>query len=221
MFASPCRPYIAALLLLLATTAGCRSAYYKTWEKLGWQKRDILVDRVQDARDEQEAAKKQFQTTLERFIEITQADVGELESRYRRLNSEFKRSESRAEAVRERIDSIETVAADLFKEWRNELSQYESAELRRSSEQKLRDTQRRYDEFIDAMKRAAAKMEPVLAAFRDQVLYLKHNLNAAAIAALETTTANLESDVATLIKDMESSIAEANAFIQEMQQTRG
>jgi hypothetical protein len=213
-------------LLLLAMVAilqlgGCRGAYYRTWEKLGWQKRDILVDRVQDARDEQEAAKKQFQTTLDRFIEITQADVGELESRYRRLNNEFKRSESRAAAVRERIASIETVAGDLFKEWRTELKQYESAELRRSSEQKLRDTQRRYDEFIDAMKRAAAKMDPVLSAFRDQVLYLKHNLNAAAIAALETTTANLESDVATLIRDMESSIAEANAFIQEMQQQRG
>jgi DNA repair exonuclease SbcCD ATPase subunit len=190
-------------------------------ERFGWQKRHILVDRVQDARDEQEAAKKQFQTTLERFIEVTQADVRQLESRYRRLQADFNRSEARAEDVRKRIGSIETVAADLFKEWRAELAQYESAELRRSSEQKLRETQQRYEQFIDAMKRAAAKMDPVLAAFRDQVLYLKHNLNAAAIAALETTTMNLEQDVSALIREMEASIAEANAFIQEMRQQQG
>ena len=43
------------LLLLLGLVAGCSSAYYNTMEKLGVHKRDIMVDRVGEARDAQEA----------------------------------------------------------------------------------------------------------------------------------------------------------------------
>ena len=59
-------------------------------------------------------------------------------------------------------------------------------------------------------------MRPVLAAFKDQVLYLKHNLNAQAISSLQETAANIESDVAELISAMNASIAEANEFIKQM-----
>ena len=59
-------------------------------------------------------------------------------------------------------------------------------------------------------------MDPVLTVFHDRVLFLKHNLNARAIAALGSETADLESDVAALIAEMERSIAEADAFIAEM-----
>src|SRR4051812_5028604 len=50
------RYHAAALPLLLALVAlnGCRSTYYAAWEKLGWEKRDILVDRVAAARTDQE-----------------------------------------------------------------------------------------------------------------------------------------------------------------------
>jgi len=66
------------------------------------------------------------------------------------------------------------------------------------------------------MKRAEKKMEPVLSAFRDQVLFLKHNLNAKAIASLQTELVSVEAEVNSLIRDMETSIKEANAFISAM-----
>ena len=50
----------------------------------------------------------------------------------------------------------------------------------------------------------------------DRVLYLKHNLNARSIAALDGETVSLEADVARLIEEMEASIAAADAFIQTM-----
>jgi hypothetical protein len=67
------------------------------------------------------------------------------------------------------------------------------------------------------MEQAAARMEPVLDAFRDQVLFLKHNLNAQAISALSGTTRDLQQDISRLIADMEKSIKEADAFISSMQ----
>ena len=210
---------LVALCALLLAVTGCKSAYYNTWEKLGWAKRDILVDRVEETRDSQNAAKEQFQTTLEKFQAVTNFQGGDLEARYKALNKDYERSDAAATEVFDRIEAIEEVANDMFKEWQAELKEYSSDELRRSSQQKLDATQDRYEELISAMQRSADKMKPVLAAFKDQVLFLKHNLNAEAIASLQTTATNIESDVQNLIKEMEASIAEANEFIDQMQKS--
>ena len=204
------------LLAGLALTGGCKSAYYNTWEKLGWAKRDILVDRVKDAKEDQEAAKKQFQSALEQFQAITGFQGGELEAKYKKLNREYEACESRAGDVRKQVASVDSVANDLFGEWQKELAQYDDPQLRRSSEEKLRDTRSRYNQMYQAMRNAESKMEPVLKKFKTQVLYLKHNLNAQAIASLETQVSGIQGDVDRLIRDMDTSIQEANEFISQM-----
>ena len=103
-----------SILVLLMLGSGCKSAYYGTWEKLGWEKRDILSDRVEDARDSQNAAKEQFKTTLERFQEVTKFQGGDLEAQYKKLSKAYESATSRADDVREHIDSVETVAQDMF-----------------------------------------------------------------------------------------------------------
>jgi hypothetical protein len=212
---------LTALGVLLIALTGCKSAYYGAKGLFGYEKRDILVDNVEAARDEQEEAKKQFKTTLERFQEVTNFSGGDLEAKYKKLSSEYEDSVSAAEDVSKRIKAVEEVANDMFKEWQEETRQYSSAELRRSSEQKLQDTKQRYGQLIGVMKQAEGKMKPVLAAFHDQVLTLKHSLNAQAIASLQDKAAGIESDVNKLIQDMEASIAEANSFINQMNKSGG
>ena len=207
---------LGALFLALGLLVGCQTAYYKTMEKFGYHKRDLMVGRVQDARDAQEEAKEQFESALEKFKSVVKVDGGALQEKYDLLKAEYDRSESKAETVRNRIDSVEDVAEALFAEWEAELSQYTNDGLRRTSEGKLTQTRQHYAQLIGAMKRAEKRIEPVLSAFRDQVLFLKHNLNAQAIASLQTELVSVEADVATLIKEMEASIAEANAFISAM-----
>lgn len=203
-------------LLLMGMLGGCQSAYYGTWEKLGWQKRDILVERVEKARDSQDKAKTQFKDALEQFRSVVQVNGGELQTKYDTLKTKFDQSQALAADVHKRVDAVRGVATALFKEWENELAEYKSADLRRTSEQTLRDTRRRYDQLIAAMERAESKMDPVLDAFHDQVLFLKHNLNARAIASLQGVSTQLEGDINRLIDDMNRSIDEANAFIKEM-----
>lgn len=117
--------------LLLALLSGCSSVYYNTMEKLGYEKRDLLVDRVEDARAAQEAAREQFASALDQFIAATNFQGGDLEAAYRRLNAAYAASERRANAVRERIDRVEKVAGDLFSEWEDELELYTDRELPR------------------------------------------------------------------------------------------
>lgn len=215
------RTAILALILCAAAAAtGCSSTTIALKEKLGIPKRDQLVARVQDTKEAQQDAKKEFQSALDQFLAITgkTEKMGDLESKYRKLQSEYKDAESAATTVRERIKSVENVSTALFKEWRAELDQYESASIRANSERLLRDTERKYDQLHDAMKNAESKMEPVLSAFRDQTLFLKHNLNAQAIASLQDDATQIQGDVQRLIQDMQRSIDEATAFIDQMSQ---
>jgi hypothetical protein len=186
-------------------------------EKFGYAKRDLLVERVIDTRKAQSEAKDQFASALTKFIEISQFEGGALQQKYEELDREYKRSEDRAKTVRSRIDDVESVAEALFREWRQELSQYSNPSLRAESQRQLDATRVRYDELMVIMRRAAARMDPVLATFRDQVLFLKHNLNARALASLETTNRALQADIERLIADMNVSIREAEVFIRNLQ----
>ena len=204
-------------VLLLAFMGGCSSAYYKTMESFGVEKRDILVDRVEEARDAQDSASEQFASALEQFRATVNVDGGDLEDIYDRLNGEYEGSVAEASDVSTRINAVESVADDLFREWEQELEQYSRADMRKNSSALLKDTRSRYGKLMASMRRAESSMEPVLEAFHDQVLFLKHNLNARAIGALRNELDSIERDTANLITQMQKAIAEANSFIDSME----
>lgn len=203
---------VSAVCLLTA----CSSVYYDVAEQFGVHKRDILVDRVEEARDAQEEAKEQFSSALEQFASVIQFEGGELQEQYELLNDSFEDSESRAEAVTSRINAVEDVSEALFSEWETELEQYTSANLKSASQRQLRTTRTSYNKMIKAMRSAESRMDPVLNAFRDQVLFLKHNLNARAISSLKSEFGNIKTDINRLIKEMETSIEESNRFVESL-----
>ena len=207
---------VSVLLLVATLLAGCQSAYYSTMEKLGYEKRDLLVARVDDAREAQAEAGQQFRSALEQFQAVTGYQGGALQGTYERLRDQYEASDRRAEAVSKRIDEVERVAKDQFAEWSKELDLYANPSLRASSERQLKDTRARYATLIEAMRRAEKRMAPVLTVFRDQVLFLKHNLNARAIASLRDELGRVEADVAALVRDLDRSIAEAEAIVREL-----
>lgn len=213
------RPLATALLLLIL--GGCETAYYSAWEKVGVYKRDLLVERVEEAQEAQEDAKEEFSTALERFSAVVNIGESDLKSTYEKLSDSFEDAEERAEEVTERIDEVEDVSEDLFKEWRSEIDQISNANLRGASSRQLRQSEAKYADLIKAMRRAESRMAPVLVAFRDNVLFLKHNLNAQAIASLKTELGDIEANVGSLIREMEASIAESQAFIKDMELLEG
>ena len=201
------------LVLTLAALTGCTSLYYSSMKKIGKEKREILVSRIEDGKDAQQDAAKQFKTALEAFQSVTGFDGGDLEKIYKKLNSEYEHSESRAKKVTDKIESIDKVANDLFTEWGGEAGQMSNRQLKTDSERMLRDAQTRHRTLMRQMRSSEAKMQPVLRVFRDQVLYLKHNLNARAITSLKKSVIEINDDVAALIKDIELSTIEADKTI--------
>lgn len=208
---------ILILSLLLTVLAGCQSAYYAAWEKVGVEKREILVDRVENAKESQEEAQEQFASALEELSALINFQGGELQDVYDKLNSELKRSEEAASDVSSRIEKVDSVAKALFEEWADEIEQFSNAKYKRESASKLSTTQRQYESLMRSMYRVESSMKPVLVTLKDNVLYLKHNLNANAVGALQGELRSVKSEVNQLIKEMNKAIAESNAFISSMQ----
>jgi Skp family chaperone for outer membrane proteins len=211
-------PYFLALVLSIFTLTGCQSAYYSAMEQVGYHKRDIMVDRVEDAKESQQDAQEEFTSALEALSSLTNFNGGDLEDMYNKINDKYQDSEKAAQNVSDRISAIEDVSDALFAEWQDELDLYTSASLRRSSEQKLRETKSSYQAMLSAMKRAEKKMDPVLNTLRDNTLYLKHNLNASAIGSLQGEFMSLEKDIAFAIKQMNEAIAESDKFLAQLNQ---
>ena len=204
------------MALLAASSVGCQKTYYTVLEKVGVEKRDLLSSRVERAKESQQAAQEEFRDALEEFQAVTAHDGGELEDRYERLRDAYEQSEERAREVSERIEKIDSVAEALFDEWERELDQYEDASLRRSSNERLQDTRREVKELLAVMHKAEQSLDPVLRKLNDRVLYLKHNLNAAALAGLDATLPELERDVTRLVSEMQRSISQADRFIEQL-----
>jgi hypothetical protein len=212
----PCTYAVFAVLSLLFSLPACDSLYYKTMKKFGVEKRDILVKRVRAARESQQKGKEEFKSALDRFKSVVATEGGSLDDKYSALNRELERSEDRAKEIRDRVKAVKDVADDLFNEWERELGQYEDRRLRAESERELGETRRRAQTVIRAMENAEKRVDPVLQPLRDRVLFLKHNLNAAAIGALDKELLALRTNVDALVADLESSIAEAETFISQM-----
>ena len=207
---------IAIVLCCVSMFAGCSSTYYSAMEKVGKHKRDIMVDRVEGARDSQAEAQQQFKSALEQFDSVVKLEETDLKKAYDSLNKEYEKSDAAAAKVSERIDKVESVADDLFDEWADELDEYQNKELRRSSKKQLDQTKDRYKEMIASMHQAEASMEPVLKIFRDNVLFLKHNLNAQAIGSLQGEFTNLKGEIDSLVKKMNTAIESSNKFIADI-----
>lgn len=210
--------HVLTLLIAVFAITGCQSAYYSAMEQVGYHKRDIMVDRVEDAKESQQEAQQEFTSALEALSVLTNFDGGELEKVYNQINDKYQDSEKAAQDVSDRIAAIEDVSDALFNEWRAELDLYTSSSLKRSSEQKLKETERSYKTMLSAMKRAEDKMTPVLNTLRDNTLYLKHNLNASAIGSLQGEFMSLEQDIQFAIKQMNAAIAESDKFLEKLSQ---
>ena len=200
---------VCSQMLLL----GCASAYYDALESIGVHKRDIFVDRIEESLEVRKEGQAQFESALEQFKTTVDFDGGGLEKAYNLFNDEYEESEEAANAISEHISAVESVADALFEEWSDELDLYTSPSLRRASERQYKSTQKKYQRLLASMRRVEESMQPVLATMRDNVLFRKHNLNARAIDTLKGELGSINRDVSKLVKNMQRSIAEAEAFI--------
>lgn len=203
--------------ITLIALSGCQSAYFAAMDKAGIPKRQMLAGRIEDAREAQKDTSKHLSSALESYRRVVHFDGGDIEKRYDVLNDDYQASVKSADAIHQRIDSVENVANALFDEWNAELDQYTRQDLRAGSAKELNRTQTEYRTLLATMKTAESRIPPVLNVLHDQVLFLKHNLNAQAIGALKDESGHVQNSVYDLLKDMQRSIDGSDAFVRRLQ----
>ena len=204
---------LATAMLVVAWTVACSTAYYSTWEMLGKEKRDLLRSNVKAVQKEQRHVAGDFEDALDQLRGLYDVDADDLEKVYDKLKGDFDDAEGRAEDIHERIGKINSIAEDLFDEWEEEIGEISNPGYRTTSRKKLNETKEKFAGLAASLEKSEASMEPVLTQLEDNVLFLKHNLNAAAIGGLRAEVSNVEADIETLLADMRASIAEADRFL--------
>ncbi len=204
------------LLLVVLLFPACSTIYYSAWEAVGVEKRDLLRSNVETVREDQEDVSEQFESTLERIRALYGLDGTALEKQYDRVATEYERSEADAEALRDRIDTVEEVASDLFAEWTTEIDEISDANLKQRSREQLSQTRARFAKLSSALSSTEASLAPVLQRFKDQVLFLKHSLNAQAVGQLEAEGQAIEGEVDRLLRDLRTSIQQTDLFIRAL-----
>lgn len=214
-------PFLFLFLALAACSSTVektiRDTKYSAYELVGVQKRDLFKREVNGVKENQEDTSEAYKDALERLKEVYAFDGGNLEKEYSKLNSAYEDAQKESSGVSSSIKQLETVAQDLFAEWKKEIAEISAPDLKSKSNKALQETQAKYKEFHASLKKSEKSMSPVLKKLKDQVLFLKHNLNAKAIAGLKTESAKIEGDISTLIKEMNTSISQAEAFIKTIE----
>lgn len=215
------KPYTLILISTLTTllfTACANNVYYAGMEKAGFHKRDIMVSRVEGVQKSQKDAQEEFKSALEQFGSLVMIKDSDLKSAYEKFNSEFEDVSDAAENLTNRINKLEDVSIALFEEWEEELNLYKNQKLKAQSQKNLKETKITYKKMIESMRASEKSMKPILDTFQDNVLILKHSLNAQAIGALQGEFGTLKKEVSSLIYKMNQSIKASDSFIKQMNQ---
>jgi len=191
-------------------------AKYEAYEMVGMEKRDLFKKEVANVKEEQEETGEAFKDALTKLKEIYLFDGGDLEKAHGKLNSSYEEAKEKSKNVSGRITQLDTVAQDLFTEWQNEIQEISSADLKSKSRDRLAETRQKYNQLHKQLKTSEAKIAPVLSKLKDQVLYMKHNLNAKAIGGLKTESAKIQNDIEKLMNEMKESNAKAESLMREL-----
>ncbi|SMF43371.1 DUF2959 family protein [Pseudobacteriovorax antillogorgiicola] len=204
---------LTLLAIVFSFTSSCSTVYYNFWETFGKEKRDLLKDNIENAKDDQEDVNEQFKDTLTRIRTEYKFEAGALEDTYDRLSSDYEAAKAKAENLSERIDKVESIAEDLFNEWNQEAQEFSNQRYRNDSLSKLRQTKSKFATMLTSMRTVEKNLDPVLSKFKDQVMFLKHSLNAKALGTFRTEFKQIEKEIKSLSRDIDNSTREAEQFI--------
>lgn len=215
------RKLITIIFIIFLTTSCAKRIHkavndvkYSAYESVGMEKRDLFKREISNVKEDQEDTGEAFKDALTRLKEIYHVDGGDLEKQYTKLKNSLDDAKEESTELKERIRKVDEVANDLFVEWSDEIKEIKTSDLRSKSSKKLSETKKKYKELERQLQRSEKKIEPVLSKLSDQVIYLKHNLNAKAIGGLKEEQADIQADIKSLIEEVNESTRQADAFIE-------
>ena len=176
------------VVLLLAAGVGSPASAQSANKQI-----DKLIDRAGDMVSAMRAARLQIGTTVDDYNTIIDGKAEENRAAYKQLQKSLKKSEKSAAAVGEQAEKMDLAASEYFASWEASLSEFTSDEMRARSEERMKETRQRYDGILQAGREAGDAFRPFVTLLKDQIVFLGHDLNPAAIEDLQDEAEKLNS----------------------------
>lgn len=211
-----------AVVLLLSLASACRSTSNGSFLLFGGSgmPQEDLVERVRGAQDEVSEGREDFGAAFNLYQRLSAPQAVELDELSDDFADSIESCAARASDVAERIESVRGEADALFKGWNEQLARFSGETLRKKSEAMMLDTQARAQRVLAALERVEARAQPMLLKLQDYALFFHHNLNARAIATLQDTYKDFDSEFKALEGEFGKAQAEITAFLDQFVEQR-
>ncbi|HEX5137005.1 MAG TPA: DUF2959 family protein [Planctomycetota bacterium] len=218
------KPHSRAVIavLVLASLPACSFVNDLIKGKSGPADVDDLVAAVEKVNKELDASKASMLSAVQGLQSITAPDFqGDAAKAHKDLVKAVEASEDQADDLRNRIEEMQAAAAPVFDQWTKDLEAYSNPEMRQRSQARLAAARERYDAVVAAVDPLLVEYESINQSLRDHVLFLKHDMNPAAIATIQDDVRSVAKDAASLDGQFNNGRAAARAYIDSTQQSKG
>jgi len=169
------------LALALAASAGCAS----NKPGAGLVQVDQLVTSIEKVHTSSEMAQQRVTESLAALRSLVALDFGDdVVGAYAKTEIALAESTRQLGAFDEDVQEMKSMAEPVFKKWAEDLDSFTNLEMRLKSQNRLAQTRQRYDAIVLSVEPTQAAFAALHQQISDCALFLKHDLNAAACAAL-------------------------------------
>ena len=217
------KPYPRAIVavLVLASLPGCSYVNNLIKGKSGPADVDDLVASVEKVNKELDRSKASMLSAVQGLQAITAPDFqGDAAKAHKDLVKIVETSEDQAEELRDSIEEMQAAAIPVFDQWTKDLEAYSNPEMRQRSQARLAAARERYDAVVAAVEPLLVEYESINQSLRDHVLFLKHDMNPAALTTIQDDVRSVAKDAASLDGRFNSGRAAAMAYIESTAQPK-
>lgn len=200
---------VLSLVVLLLTASVSSSILAQSAEK----QIDKLIKRAGDTITAIRAARMQIGATVRDYNQILAGEAEDNRAAYKKLQKSLKKSEKSAAAVGAQAEKMDSAASEYFASWEASLSEFTSDEMRARSEERMKETRQRYDGILQAGREAGEAFRPFVTLLKDQIVFLGHDLNPAAIEDLQDDAERLNSQAKEVFSKIDETKRTAMRYI--------
>lgn len=205
---------VCALVALGGSSCSSLRGVFDRGGDHGLEEVDSLLGTVERAHLECELSKAESSSALDALHTVVAPDFrGDAIMAYEALVVTLERSLEQAEALRETIEPMDTAAERVAVDWEADLAAFGSEVMREKSRARLAQTTTAYLAVQQPLRAAAKAYDVFNVGLADHVLYLEHDLNPSAVAAIEDELVTLTALQADLDAKLELCMGAASDYV--------
>lgn len=207
---------LAVTLTLLPLAASCSSlSGVFGGNDGGPESVDDLLTRIERVEAQTQLAQEGMRGAIGGLHGLLASDFeGDPLAAYEEFLERIDKSEARARDLRSSVSAMRSAAGPFFAQWSAKMNSFTNPEMRSRSQQRLTETNERYQNILFAVDPALADHDALNAGLRDQALFLEHDFNADSVKLLTNDARALTSLAATLDQRLTSTRTAARDYVE-------